>query len=63
MHVLDARKCLSCLHVVVALALVFVKVICRSMGYTHGSISTSPCGFYGGSDLCAAAGSPVVSEL
>lgn len=34
-------------------------VICRSMGYTHGSISTSPCGFYGGSDLCAAVGSPV----
>lgn len=39
-------------------------VICKSMGYKHGSISTSPCGFYGGSDLCAAAGSPVaMSDL
>jgi len=34
-------------------------VICRSMGYIHGSISSSPCRFYGGADLCGAAGSPV----
>lgn len=34
-------------------------VICRSMGYAHGSISSSPCGFYGGADLCGAAGGPV----
>lgn len=34
-------------------------VICRSMGYGHGSISSSPCRFYGGADLCGAAGSPV----
>merc|ERR1719198_353968 len=34
-------------------------VICRSMGYSRGSVSSSPCGFYGGSDLCGAAGSPV----
>lgn len=34
-------------------------VVCRSMGYAHGSISSSPCGFYGGADLCGAAGSPV----
>ena len=36
------------------------KVICRSMGYAHGSVSSSPCRFYGGADLCGAAGSPVV---
>merc|ERR1719203_2395057 len=29
------------------------------MGYSHGSVSASPCGFYGGADLCGAAGSPV----
>jgi len=34
-------------------------VICRSMGYSRGSVSSSPCGFYGGADLCGAAGSPV----
>ena len=38
-------------------------VICRSMGYDFGSVSSSPCGFYGGADLCGAAGSPVVSCL
>ena len=32
------------------------------MGYVHGSVSGSPCGFYGGADLCGAAGSPVVSS-
>ena len=37
-------------------------VICRSMGYAHGSVSSSPCGFYGGADLCGAAGSPVVHD-
>ena len=40
-----------------------VKVICRSMGYAHGSVSSSPCGFYGGADLCGAVGSPVVGSL
>jgi len=34
-------------------------VICRSMGYARGSISSSPCRFYGGADLCGASGSPV----
>ena len=38
-------------------------VICRSMGYDFGSVSSSPCGFYGGADICGAAGSPVVSCL
>ena len=35
-------------------------VVCRSMGYSHGAVSTSPCGHYGGADLCGAAGTPVV---
>jgi hypothetical protein len=40
-----------------------VKVICRSMGYARGSVSSSPCGFYGGADLCGAPGSPVACSL
>ena len=36
-------------------------VICRSLGYMHGSLSSSSCGFYGGADLCGAAGTPAVS--
>jgi len=40
-----------------------VQVICRSMGYAVGSISSSPCNFYGGADLCGAKGSPVVLLL
>ena len=35
-------------------------VVCRALGYSYGSVSTSPCGFYGGSNLCGAVGSPVV---
>jgi hypothetical protein len=35
-------------------------VICRAMGFSHGSVSSSPCGFYGGADICGAAGTPVV---
>lgn len=34
-------------------------VICRTMGFARGSVSSSPCGFYGGADLCGAEGSPV----
>lgn len=37
-------------------------VICRSMGYAHGSVGSSACGFYGGADLCGSAGSPVVRK-
>ena len=40
-----------------------VQVICRSMGYAVGSISSSPCNFYGGADLCGAKGAPVVLLL
>ena len=38
-------------------------VVCRSMGYTHGAVSSSPCGFYGGANLCGVPGSPVVCYL
>ena len=38
-------------------------VVCRSLGFAHGTVSTSPCGFYGTSDLCGAAGSPVESAF
>ena len=38
-------------------------VVCRSMGYTHGAVSSSPCGFYGGAYLCGVPGSPVVYDL
>ena len=34
-------------------------MICRSLGYAHGSIGSSSCSFYGGADLCGAAGDPV----
>ena len=35
-------------------------VICRSLGYAHGIVSSSPCAFYGAADMCGAPGSPVV---
>lgn len=39
-------------------------VVCRSLGYTHGSVSTTPCAFYGAADLCGAVGTPVaISDL
>jgi len=39
-------------------------VICRSMGFTSGTVSAAPCNFYGGSDLCGAPGSQVaMSDL
>jgi hypothetical protein len=34
-------------------------VVCRSLGFAHGTVSTSPCGFYGATNLCGAPGSPV----
>ena len=34
-------------------------VICRSLGFAFGTVSSSPCGFYGASNLCGAPGSPV----
>ena len=32
-------------------------VVCRQLGYTSGSVSTSPCSAYGGSNVCGSAGS------
>ena len=35
-------------------------VVCSQLGFDYGTISTSACGSYGGSNVCGAAGSPVV---
>ena len=37
-------------------------VACRQMGYDFGSVSSSPCGSYGGSSLCGASGTPVAMK-
>jgi len=37
-------------------------VVCRQLGYTFGSLATTPCGGYGGSNLCGTPGSPVAME-
>ena len=37
-------------------------VVCRQLGYSFGSLAATPCGSYGGSDWCGAAGSPVVMK-
>ena len=34
-------------------------VICRSLGFAYGTVSSSPCGFYGAANLCGTPGSPV----
>lgn len=37
-------------------------VVCRQLGYEYGSVSTSPCGSYGGEDVCSATGTPVAMQ-
>merc|ERR1712110_1179989 len=37
-------------------------VACRQMGYDFGSVSSSPCGGYGGSSLCGATGTAVAMK-
>lgn len=37
-------------------------VVCRTMGYTYGSLASSSCAFYGGQDSCGAAGTPVAMK-
>ena len=37
-------------------------VVCKQLGYGSGVASDSPCGSYGGSDLCGAPGSPVAMQ-
>ena len=39
-----------------------VDVVCRMMGYDHGTMGSSPCVSYGGVHLCAASGSPVAMK-
>ena len=34
-------------------------VLCRQLGFEFGSVSSTPCSFYGGSNICGAPGSPV----
>ena len=34
-------------------------VICAQLGFDFGSVSTSPCGSYGGVDSCGAFGMPL----
>jgi len=34
-------------------------VVCRALGYAHGSVSSSACGSYGGGNLCGSSGTPV----
>lgn len=35
------------------------NVVCKSLGYDHGTSGARPCHNYGGSDVCGALGSPV----
>lgn len=37
-------------------------VVCRQLGFAFGSVSSSPCGTYGGANLCSAAGAPVAMK-
>ena len=37
-------------------------VVCKQLGYGSGVASDSPCGSYGGSNICGAPGSPVVMQ-
>lgn len=37
-------------------------VACRLMGFDHGAVGSSPCGSYGGADLCGALGTPVAMK-
>lgn len=37
-------------------------VVCKQLGYGSGVASDSPCGSYGGSDVCGAPGSPVAMQ-
>jgi len=34
-------------------------VLCRQLGFDFGSVSSTPCSLYGGSNVCGAPGSPV----
>ena len=34
-------------------------IVCKAMGYKGGVVSSTPCSFYGGANVCGAAASPV----
>merc|ERR1712232_753237 len=38
------------------------SVVCRSLGYHHGSIGSADCSTYGGESLCGASGSTVAMQ-
>jgi len=44
---------------VCGLNLAAADVVCRQLGFDYGSVSTSPCGSYGGANMCGPAGAPV----
>jgi len=37
-------------------------VLCKQLGFDFGSVSSSPCATYGGSNLCGASGSPIAMK-
>jgi len=37
-------------------------VICKQLGFEFGSVSSSPCDAYGGSNLCGVSGSPIAMK-
>ena len=37
-------------------------LICRVIGYDHGTTGSNPCSSYGGTDLCGELGSPVAMQ-
>ena len=47
---------------VCGMSLEAADVVCRQIGYDFGSVSSSPCGSYGGSQLCGATGMPVAMQ-
>ena len=37
-------------------------LICRTMGYDHGTTGSNPCSSYGGTNVCGELGSPVAMK-
>ena len=37
-------------------------VVCRMQGYDHGPVGSSPCSFYGGSNLCGKLGTAIAMK-
>ena len=37
-------------------------VVCRMQGYDHGSVGSSPCSSYGGTNLCGKLGSTIAMK-